>query len=73
VPVEQISRSIQTLRGQRVILDRELAAIYGAPGLLSREPILGQLVPDSHNFHLPSLVDPRIGPIRGYAPATQDE
>jgi len=29
-PVEQISRSILILRGQRVILDRELAAIYGA-------------------------------------------
>jgi predicted AAA+ superfamily ATPase len=29
VAVEQISRSILNLRGQRVILDRELAAIYG--------------------------------------------
>ncbi len=29
-PVEQISRSILILRSQRVILDRELAAIYGA-------------------------------------------
>ena len=30
VPVEQIARSILILRGQRVILDRELAEIYGA-------------------------------------------
>jgi hypothetical protein len=30
VVVEQISRSILILRGQRVILDRELAAIYGS-------------------------------------------
>ncbi len=30
MPVEQIGRSILILRGQRVILDRELAAIYGA-------------------------------------------
>ncbi|MFZ1905017.1 MAG: ORF6N domain-containing protein [Steroidobacteraceae bacterium] len=29
VPVEGITRAILTLRGQRVILDRELAAIYG--------------------------------------------
>jgi hypothetical protein len=29
VPVEQISRSILILRGQRVILDSDLAAIYG--------------------------------------------
>jgi hypothetical protein len=29
-PVEHIARSILILRGQRVILDRELAAIYGA-------------------------------------------
>jgi hypothetical protein len=29
-PIDQISRSILILRGQRVILDRELAAIYGA-------------------------------------------
>jgi len=29
VPVEHISRSILVLRGQRVILDAELAAIYG--------------------------------------------
>ena len=30
VVVEQIGRSILMLRGQRVILDRELAAIYGS-------------------------------------------
>ncbi len=29
VPVEDITRSIVILRGQRVILDRDLAAIYG--------------------------------------------
>jgi hypothetical protein len=29
-PVEYITRSILILRGQRVILDRELAAIYGS-------------------------------------------
>ena len=31
VPVEDITRAILVLRGQRVILDRELAAIYGVP------------------------------------------
>lgn len=31
VPLERITRSILILRGQRVILDRELAAIYGVP------------------------------------------
>ena len=29
VPTEDIARAILVLRGQRVILDRELAAIYG--------------------------------------------
>ncbi len=31
VPVEHITRAILVLRGQRVILDRELATIYGVP------------------------------------------
>lgn len=31
VPVEQVAHSILLLRGKRVILDRELAAIYGVP------------------------------------------
>ena len=31
VPVERISHAIVVLRGHRVILDRDLAAIYGAP------------------------------------------
>ncbi len=31
VPIEHISRSILVLRGQRVILDAELAALYGVP------------------------------------------
>ncbi len=31
VPVEHISRSILLLRGQRVILDADLAALYGVP------------------------------------------
>jgi len=31
VPVEHITRTILVLRGQRVILDSELAALYGVP------------------------------------------
>jgi hypothetical protein len=31
VPLERITRSILVLRGRRVILDREPAAIYGVP------------------------------------------
>jgi hypothetical protein len=31
VPVEHIAQSILILRGQRVLLDSELAALYGAP------------------------------------------
>ncbi|MGQ0833937.1 MAG: ORF6N domain-containing protein [Gammaproteobacteria bacterium] len=31
MPVEHISRAILMLRGQRVILDQDLAAIYGVP------------------------------------------
>ena len=30
-PIEQIGRSILLLRGQRVIFDRDLAALYGVP------------------------------------------
>jgi hypothetical protein len=31
VPVEQLAQSILFLRGQRVIMDRQLAAVYGVP------------------------------------------
>jgi hypothetical protein len=31
VPVERITRSIVVMRGQRVLLDAELAALYGVP------------------------------------------
>ena len=31
VPAEEVALSILFLRGQRVILDRELATIYGVP------------------------------------------
>ena len=31
VSVERITRSIRVLRGQRVLLDAELAALYGVP------------------------------------------
>ena len=31
VPVEHIARSILVLRGQKVLLDAELAALYGVP------------------------------------------
>lgn len=31
MPVEQITQSILVLRGQRVLLDAELAALYGVP------------------------------------------
>ena len=31
IPVEQVAQSILLLRGKRVIMDRELAAIYGVP------------------------------------------
>jgi hypothetical protein len=31
VPVEDITRSILVLRGQRVVLDVELATLYGVP------------------------------------------
>jgi hypothetical protein len=31
VPVERIERKIYFLRGQRVMLDRDLAALYGVP------------------------------------------
>jgi hypothetical protein len=31
VPVEDIARRIHTVRGQRVMLDSDLAALYGVP------------------------------------------
>lgn len=39
VPVEHISRTLLILRGQRVILDRELAAIYGVPTFRLNEAV----------------------------------
>lgn len=31
MPIEHIARSILVLRGQRVLLDTDLAALYGVP------------------------------------------
>ena len=31
VPVERVERTILVMRGRRVILDSELAALYGVP------------------------------------------
>jgi hypothetical protein len=31
IPIEQIDETIHTIRGVRVILDRDLAKIYGVP------------------------------------------
>ena len=38
MPVEHICRSILVLRGRRVILDRDLAAIYASPPGASMRP-----------------------------------
>jgi hypothetical protein len=52
VVVEQISRSILILRGQRVILDRELAAIYGSTTKRLNEQINRDRFPEDFMFQL---------------------
>ena len=39
VPVEQIEKSILLIRGQKVILDRDLASLYGVPTYRFNEAI----------------------------------
>ena len=44
IPIEQIDEMVRTIRGMRVMLDRDLAKIYGAPTFRSNEAI-------KHNRH----------------------
>jgi ORF6N domain len=39
IPIEQIDEMIQTIRGVRVMLDRDLARIYGVPTFRFNEAI----------------------------------
>ena len=39
IPVERIEKSIFLIRGQKVILDRDLAAIYGVPTFRFNEAV----------------------------------
>ena len=39
VPVERIRQKILLLRGQRVILDRDLAALYGVPTKVLKQAV----------------------------------
>jgi ORF6N domain len=39
IPIEQIDRMIRTIRGVRVMLDRDLAQIYGVPTFRFNEAI----------------------------------
>lgn len=49
VPVERISRSILVLRGHKVLLDEELAALYGVTTSALVQPVkrnIGRFPPD---------------------------
>ena len=54
VPVEHITQSILFLRGQRVILDRELAAIYGVETRSLNQAVKrnGERFPEDFMFQL---------------------
>src|SRR3954454_14695368 len=39
VPIEQIDRSIHVVRGQRVMLDEELAKLYGVPTFVLNQAV----------------------------------
>jgi hypothetical protein len=39
IPIEQIDEMIRTIRGTRVMLDRDLAKIYGVPTFRFNEAI----------------------------------
>lgn len=55
-PVEDITRSILVLRGQRVILDRDLAAIYGVPTKVLNQAVKRNFdrFPEDFRFQLTS-------------------
>jgi len=49
MPIEHIAQSILILRGQRVLLDNDLAALYGVPTKRFNEQVkrnLGRFPPD---------------------------
>lgn len=54
VPVEAITHAILELRGQRVILDSELAALYGVPTKALNQAVKRntERFPDDFRFHL---------------------
>jgi hypothetical protein len=54
IPVERIERSILVLRGQKVLLDAELAALYGVTTKRLNEQVKGnrERFPDDFMFRL---------------------
>ncbi len=55
VPLERITCAILVLRGQRIILDRELAAIYGVTTKRLNEQVKrnSERFPEDFMFQLP--------------------
>ena len=54
IPAEQIEHSIVLIRGQRVMLDRELAALYGVPTMVLNQAVRRNIArfPDDFMFQL---------------------
>lgn len=54
VPIEQISSTILLVRGQRVLLDNELAALYGVTTKRFNEQVKRNLGTISSRFYVPT-------------------
>jgi len=61
VPVERIERAILSIRGEKVMLDSDLAVIYGVPTKVLNQAVKRNLsrFPPDFMFQLPAL-HPRI-------------
>jgi len=54
IPIERIERAIYLIRGERVMLDRDLAALYGLPTKALKQAVRRNLdrFPDNFMFVL---------------------
>ena len=50
IPLERITRSILLIRGQKVMLDRDLAALYGVPTRILNQAVSRNLARFPHDF-----------------------
>ena len=52
IPVERIQRTILFVRGQKVMLDRDLAALYGVKAIALRQQVSRNEAAIPRGFHV---------------------